>query len=136
MSFGCFVIVSTFHIVTFQSSVRSRYGYYKNNYLVFQRSYQIIYIYSIILRPLLLPFTSYMEVGNQYYVLLSIELSLPERVYFCSSTQSALGLNLSSVVHQGSTMVRLINKVIIVLPGLYTIIYLLTYQRSPTQSAA
>ena len=52
--------------------------------------------------------------------------SLPERVYDCTSTQSALGRNLYSVVHQGPPVVRLSNQVLTGLPGIYTIMRLLT----------
>ena len=67
-----------------------------------------------------------MEGGGQYYVLMLVVLSLPERVYVCSSMYSALGLNLSSVVHQGSFMVFLSNQVLTGLPGVYTRMEVLT----------
>ena len=71
-----------------------------------------------------------MECGGQYYVLLSVVLSLPERVYFRIRTYSALGLNLSEVVHQGSPILCLSNQVLTGLPGIYTSMEVLTYQRS------
>ena len=67
-----------------------------------------------------------MEGGGQYYVLLSVVSSLPERVYVRISTHYALCINLSSVVHQGPPVVRLSNQFITGLPGLYTRIEVLT----------
>ena len=77
-----------------------------------------------------------MEGCGQYYIILDVVSSLPERVYVYSSAQYALDLNLSTVVHQGPPVMRLSEQVLTGLPGLCTSIEVLNYQRSTTQSAA
>ena len=77
-----------------------------------------------------------MEGCSQYYVLMLVVLSLPERVYVLIRTHSALGLNLSSVVIQGLHVVHLSNQVLTVLPGLYTRTEVLIYPCSVNQSVA
>ena len=102
----------------------------------YQRNDQIICISCSDIYPLLQSFTSSVDGGGQYYVLLLVVLSLPERVYVSRSTQSDLCLNLYSVVHQVINVAHLINQFLTGLPGIYTIMEVSTYQRSATQSAA
>ena len=114
-------------------AVRSIYSYSKNKQLVCQRSHQIRCILSSDIYPLLRPSNSSVEGGGYYYVLLSVVSSLPEMVYVCSSKQSALGLNLSEVVHQGPPVMRLSEQVLTGLPGIYTRMKVLTQHRSTTK---